>query len=349
MVEKIVLVIDRDDDLGVKAGISSPVIGRENNVQAAVKLAISDPEDSDVNAIFAAVKLYDELKSKGEDVEIVTICGDKNVGVVSDDKISEQLDEVVFRLRAKSAIVVTDGSEDEYVLPIISSRLKIDGVHRVIVKQSKTIESTYFMIRKMLEDPKIAKMTLAPIGMIFIVYSIFLIFQHPELGLGGIVLFLGLYFLSKAYGWDKSFEEYFSSIKQSLIEGRFSFVLYVISVILTIIGLVHGFNLASLNLAPHERISAFIYGCVWWIIASGIFALAAKSIDVYFEGKSITRYVSMVFLLISFGFIVSGASAYMLSDVFRIEKPLYQLVTSVIAAMIIAVIGAIPLKFRSQH
>ncbi len=348
MVERVVVVVDRDNDLGIKAGISSPIIGRENNVQAAVKLAITDPEDSDVNAIFAAVKLYDDLKSKGEDVEIVTICGDSSVGVVSDAKIAEQLDEIVLRLKAKSAIVVTDGSEDEYVLPIISSRLKIDGVQRVVVKQSRTIESTYFLIKKMLEDPKIAKMTLAPIGMIFLVYSIFLIFQHPELGLGGIILFLGIYFLSKAYGWDKSFEEYFSAIKQSLVEGRFSFILYVISSILFIIGFVHGFSLASLDIAPHERISAFVYGAVWWFVLSGIFALAAKSIDVYVEGRSPIRYISMVFLLVSLGFIVWGASCYILASVefFKIENALYQLVTSVIAAIAIAIISAIPLKLR---
>ena len=167
MVRKIVLAIDRDDDLGQKTGISSPVIGKENVIQAAVRLATADPEDSDVNTMFAAVKVYDELKRSGEDCEIVVVCGDKNVGVVSDSKIAEQLDALAASLKPESAIVVTDGSEDEFVLPVISSRFRIDSVHRVVVKQSRTIESTYFMIRRMLNDPKVAKMTLAPLGMIF--------------------------------------------------------------------------------------------------------------------------------------------------------------------------------------
>ena len=136
MVEKIVLVIDRDNDLGRKAGINSPVIGRQSNLISAIKLAEVDPEDSDLNTIFGAIKLYDELKRKGEDVEIVTICGDEKVGVVSDEKIAEQLDFIKEKLKAKSVVVVTDGSEDEFVLPIISSRLRIDGVNRIIVKQS---------------------------------------------------------------------------------------------------------------------------------------------------------------------------------------------------------------------
>ncbi|MEM4702165.1 MAG: DUF373 family protein, partial [Archaeoglobaceae archaeon] len=86
MVKKLVLTIDRDDDLGQKTGISSPGIGRENVLQAAIRLILADPEDSDANAMFSAVKIYDELIEKGEDCEVVVVAGDKNVGKVSDNK-----------------------------------------------------------------------------------------------------------------------------------------------------------------------------------------------------------------------------------------------------------------------
>ena len=341
MVEKIVLVIDRDDDLGIKTGITSPVIGRENVIHAAVRLATADPEDSDVNTMFAAVKIYDELKTKGDDVEVVVVCGDKNVGVSSDTKIARQLDEIVLRLRPKSAVVVTDGSEDEFILPVISSRIHIDTLQRVVVKQSRTIESTYFMLKRMLNDPKIAKITLAPLGMIFLVYSIFLIFQRPELGLGGIILFLGIYFLTKAYGWDRNIEGYLSTVKDSLVEGRFSFILYVTSAILLIISLIQGFNAATSRetYAPHEVISAF--SSIWWLTFSGIFALLAKAMDIYAEGGSVKRYLSMVFLLVSLGFVVWGASGYILAST---ENPLQDLAMSVGVAILVALIGVIPLR-----
>ena len=54
----IVIALDRDDDMGRKTGIKSPIIGRENNIEAAVKLGLADPEDSDTNAIFEAVRSY---------------------------------------------------------------------------------------------------------------------------------------------------------------------------------------------------------------------------------------------------------------------------------------------------
>ena len=49
----LILCIDRDDDLGIKTPIRTPVIGLKNCQNAAIKLALSDPEEADANAIFA--------------------------------------------------------------------------------------------------------------------------------------------------------------------------------------------------------------------------------------------------------------------------------------------------------
>ena len=50
------LAIDRDDDFGKKAGVRGPVIGRDACIDAALKLSLADPEDSDANVLYAAVK-----------------------------------------------------------------------------------------------------------------------------------------------------------------------------------------------------------------------------------------------------------------------------------------------------
>jgi len=57
----LVIAIDRDNDLGRKTGIRSPVLGREPNVKAALELGLADPEESDTNTMFAAIKTYDQL------------------------------------------------------------------------------------------------------------------------------------------------------------------------------------------------------------------------------------------------------------------------------------------------
>jgi hypothetical protein len=60
----LILCVDRDGDIEVKAGIKTPVLGRTANLDAAVSLALHDPEEPDANAMFEAVRLYDRLQAE---------------------------------------------------------------------------------------------------------------------------------------------------------------------------------------------------------------------------------------------------------------------------------------------
>ena len=42
----LVICVDRDDDVGKKAGITTPVVGRDECINAAQRLALEDPEDA---------------------------------------------------------------------------------------------------------------------------------------------------------------------------------------------------------------------------------------------------------------------------------------------------------------
>ena len=67
-VERIlVLCVDRDDDLGVKGGIKTPVLGRKENIKAATALILRDPEEPDANAMFEAIRIYDRLSEEVKD------------------------------------------------------------------------------------------------------------------------------------------------------------------------------------------------------------------------------------------------------------------------------------------
>ncbi len=80
----IVICVDRDNDIGEKAGLDTPIIGKEASLSAATKLALADSEDSDVNAIFYAISVYDRLVEEAVEAELVLVAGDKKVGVTSD-------------------------------------------------------------------------------------------------------------------------------------------------------------------------------------------------------------------------------------------------------------------------
>lgn len=60
----LIICIDRDNDLFEKARVVGPIVGRENNLSAATSLALADPEDPDSNAIFYAIKVYDQFKKR---------------------------------------------------------------------------------------------------------------------------------------------------------------------------------------------------------------------------------------------------------------------------------------------
>ncbi len=109
----LILCVDRDDDIGSKTGLETPIIGRKANLEAAIALGLEDPEDSDTNSIFSAISTYDELKKDGEDVEVATVCGSQSIGYKSDLKLSKELDGVLEIVEADSVIMISDGAEDE--------------------------------------------------------------------------------------------------------------------------------------------------------------------------------------------------------------------------------------------
>ncbi len=240
-IKALILAIDRDDDFGQKAGVEGPVVGRDACVDAALKLSLADPEDSDANVVYAAVKLYDELKKSGEfdEVEVALITGHPKVGVKSDMELARQLELVLERFPADGVITVTDGAEDEQIFPIISSKVPIISSHRVVVKQSEGIETTYYIIyrylREILSDPEVAKVVLGIPGMILLLYGIARLVGvwYPESVkiisatiTGTILLFIGAYFFTKGFRFN---------VRETLTK-QFVFVISVVAGLLIIGG-----------------------------------------------------------------------------------------------------------------
>src|SRR6266566_3762411 len=167
----LVLCVDRDDDIGVKTGIKAPLVGREDNLAAATKLGLADPEDSDVNALLSAVSTYDSLVKEGQDAEIATICGDVRVGATSDLILTQQLDQVLEEVRPDRVFLVSDGAEDEAFAPIVGSRIRVDHVRRVYVRQTPTAESLYYALGRQLKNPKVRRKIVAPLGFVLLFFG----------------------------------------------------------------------------------------------------------------------------------------------------------------------------------
>jgi putative membrane protein len=308
MVKTLILNIDRDDDFGRKAQVKSPVIGLQNNLDAANKLGLADAEDSDVNAIFFSISIYESLKKQGKDVEVATLCGDINVGVQSDQKLSAQLDEVIRETNAEEAILISDGAEDEYILPIIQSRLKITSIQRVNVKQSKQLEDTYYRIIKLLDEDKVKKQFFLPVALILIVWAIFAIFNMAASGFGAILFTLGVYLLIRTFNSEKKVAVLWHEFRAGLLTGRPSFYTFIIAIVIVCVSVFYAYN-STLNqdLPLIVTILQFLSAITWGIVAAGLLAAFGRVTDLYIrEKKVLWSYWIVPFSLFAFGFIGSS-------------------------------------------
>jgi putative membrane protein len=200
--------VDRDNDVGEKAGIVTPVIGRDACIEAAQRLALEDPEDADSNSIFAAIKTYEDLVSKGYQAEVVTIAGVKDRGVQADEKILMEARKVLEKFSASAAVIVSDGEDDESVIPVIQNVLPVVSVQRVVMKVSRSVEYSYAVFGKYLKmiayDSKYSKFFLGVPGILLLIGGIATVFGYTAEIFAVLVSILGGAFLIRAFDVDRT-------------------------------------------------------------------------------------------------------------------------------------------------
>ena len=230
----LILCIDRDDDLGRKASLDGPIVGKKDALNAAVKLALKDPSETDANAIFAGLKLLNDIK---DDKEIAVLTGSVRVGYESDLKIKRQLEKVQKKIKADGAILVSDGKEDEMVLPVIEAAMPILSMHRVAVHSGEELKGAYYTLTSFLkraaEDKALARTIFGLPGLVALLYAIF--------GAQGWRLVAGIIsgmLIIKGLQLEDMLGKFLNYIKDSFINLSTSFFLYLISLVIGIIAAV---------------------------------------------------------------------------------------------------------------
>ena len=204
----LVICIDRDDDLGRKTGIPTPVVGRDACIEAAQRLALEDPEDADSNSIFFAIKTYEDLVSKGYKAQVVTVTGVENRGVQADEKVASEIRSVLKKFSANGAVIVSDGEDDEMVIPVIQNIIPIVSVQRVVMQVSRTIEHSYAVFGKFLKlvmyNPKYSKFFLGVPGILLLIGGIGAVTGYNAEIFAVLISILGGAFLIRAFDIDKA-------------------------------------------------------------------------------------------------------------------------------------------------
>ena len=208
----LVICIDRDNDVGEKAGIVTPVVGRDACIEAAQRLALEDPEDADSNSIFSAVKTYEDLISKGYQVEVITVAGVKERGVQADEKILVETKKVLEKFSANGAVIVSDGEDDESVIPVIQNILPVVSVQRVVMKVSRSVEYSYAVFGKYLKmvayDTKYSKFFLGVPGILLLIGGIGTVIGYTAEIFAVLVSILGGAFLIRAFDVDRAWSRW---------------------------------------------------------------------------------------------------------------------------------------------
>jgi putative membrane protein len=171
------------------------------------------------------------------------------VGVRSDRAIAAQLDEVVSAFQPDQAILITDGAEDESVLPLISSQVRIDHTEKIIVKQSKGIEGTYYYIVKALEDPKWRSRFMIPFGAVLAILGLGIMLPN-EIGgvvIGALPLVLGLYIFSKGAGIESTVNRVIQEMRENADAAMFSSLLWTATLFSAIFAVAEGWRAFGLD------------------------------------------------------------------------------------------------------
>jgi len=358
----LVLCVDRDDDLGVKAEVKTPVLGREENINAAVTLALKDPEEPDANAIFEAVKIYDHLKesSAGEEshteCQIATIAGSELGDVGADKELVSELTEVLKTFQASEVILVTDGFADETILPLVQSRVPVTSVRRVTVRHSESIEETVWLfsryVKMLFENPRYARMALGLPGLLLIVIGILSILNWAGYSWIAFLIVFGSYLVVKGFMLDKAFRHFYVWVQEyspppfpSLITGFVAMAGFL----LIGIGVYLGFDLTSdfaLSLQPPliypgqwigvlpKLIGYFLSQCIFLIVVGILTVLFGRAIHWFLEHDS--RLLRTADIMVVVGW--SSNIFYQASQILIEPKlPYDNLVFSIIVGIVLAV------------
>lgn len=352
----LVLCVDRDDDIGVKTGLKGPIVGREDNLSTAMKLGLVDPEDSDVNAMLSSINMYDGLVKEGADVEVATICGDVRVGAASDIILTQQLDRVLEEVRPDRVFLVSDGAEDEAFAPILSSRIRIDHVRRVFVRQTPGAESLYYVFTKQMRNPKVRRKVIAPLGLVLFLFGLidfFVPYAAPAL----VLIFAGVYLILISLPFNslrdvtRAIGDYYEGIRANVAAGDFSIFFTVGAAFLVIVGVALGLDLARKTPGSDLLLQtfSFILGALPWCILAPLVFEGGKTLTAYFKHGRVPRHVVAVAgTFVALGLIVLASVQGLQLIVGEATSPLSLLLIYLSIALAVFLVVASGLSYRTR-
>ncbi|MFB6106122.1 MAG: DUF373 family protein [Halobacteriaceae archaeon] len=316
--DTLVVVVDRTGDVGRKAGLQTPISGWEAVRSLVVDVGLADPEDSGVNTLLEALRVTRDLRDADTTATVAVVSGATGSVVGADRAIATQLDALVEEYDPESVVVVVDSAEDERVVPIVESRVAVDAVDRVVVRQARDIESTYYLLKQFLADEELRETVLVPVGIVLLVFPALLMATGLAVAVSAITAVLGLFLLYKGLGVETYLAEVPGALRDAIYSGRVSIVTYVVAAGLAAIGLFVGaLGVSSLPSDTGALLVAmsFVFDSVPWLALAALAASAGQLLDEAIRSDRGVRtpYFNLPFGVVAVSLVLRGFAAYFLA------------------------------------
>lgn len=309
----LVVCADRTGNIGP----DGLVVGWEAIQSLVTDVGLEDPEDSRVNCLLETLRVARDLRDDGEDVVVAVVSGGAS-DVDSDRTIARGIDSLVEEYDLQSAIVVTDSASDERLVPIIESRVPVDAVDRVVVRQAHDIQSTYYLLKQFLGDEELRGTVLVPIGAALLAVPVLmLLVESVTVSLAALAGVIGSFLLYKGFGIDTILAALPGVIREAFYSGQVSLVTYVVGAGLALIGIFAGGISASAMGDASELLLVlrFIFDSVPWLALAALAAATGRLIDEFLSEEQIRgAMLNLPFGVMAVGLVIRGFTGYFLQQ-----------------------------------
>jgi putative membrane protein len=320
-VSSLVVCIDRGAVVAGTAG-ETPVVGERAVRSLVTAVGLDDPENSRVNCLLEGLRLTRERRDEGEE-PVLAVVSAPDESVDSDRAIARQIDDLLADHPVESAVVVTDNAVDERLVHVIESRVRVDGVSRVVVRQARDLESTYYLLKQFLADEQLRATVLVPVGLFLLALPILVAVQNVTVALATIASVAGLFLLYKGLGVDAALAVLAGGVRDGLYTGRVSIVTTVVAAGLALVGIVAGVISATPLAAETSALTtamAFLFDSVPWLAIAALTASVGRALDEWLRNARVgNAALNLPFVVVAVAFVVRGFAAYFLERADVIE------------------------------
>lgn len=311
----LILVVDIDNDIADALG-TSMVVGYDNVKKAALEFGTKRPEDADVNAILAGLKLYKELSEKGLDPEIAVVGGHKVDSLAAQRNIKQAVARIVEKMNSPVEFYIVSDGEDEFVISqLLHEYGSIAGFYRVIVEQHLGIEGGYLLVLKYLkkaaEDPRYSKYLVGIPGIALLLISITALFNMAYLALELLLLLIGSAMIIVGFNLERPLEEWLHGVAQAIWERpHFHIVGLIVFILLFGTALYSGYqsyeryglNTSLISEVSRVSIPLLSASIISYLLINRVFIKASRGdLNLYHEAAGIIVTLSVALAFYNMG------------------------------------------------